>query len=34
MFIGRVGLITLVIALATRPPAGEITYLEEDVMVG
>jgi trk system potassium uptake protein TrkH len=34
MFAGRVGLITLVIALAQRPPASEVVYLEEDVMVG
>nr|MBN2277750.1 hypothetical protein [candidate division Zixibacteria bacterium] len=34
MFIGRVGLLTLVFALAREPKKGEIVYIEEQVMVG
>ena len=34
MFIGRVGLLTLVFTLAHPPKKGEIVYLDEQVMVG
>jgi len=34
MFIGRVGLLTLVFNLARPPERGEIVYLDEQVMVG
>ena len=34
MFTGRVGLLTLVLALARPTRVGEITYLDEDIMVG
>ncbi|MBN2226968.1 MAG: hypothetical protein JW763_06355 [candidate division Zixibacteria bacterium] len=34
MFIGRVGLLTLVLTLAHPPRKGEIVYVEEPVMVG
>jgi len=34
MFIGRVGLLTLAYGLARAARRGEITYLEENVMVG
>lgn len=34
MFMGRVGLITLAFALARAPRHKEITYLEEEIMIG
>ncbi len=34
MFIGRVGLLTLILTLARPPRKGEIVYVEEQVMVG
>ncbi|MFZ5979274.1 MAG: TrkH family potassium uptake protein [Candidatus Zixiibacteriota bacterium] len=34
MFVGRVGLLTLVLNLARPPQRGEVVYLDEQVMVG
>jgi len=34
MFMGRVGLLTLVFNLAREPKKGEVVYIEEEVMVG
>jgi trk system potassium uptake protein TrkH len=34
MFTGRVGLLTLVMALANPPRSGELVYIEEEVIIG